>query len=180
MKHTRQYVVNGSQVMSDLEQAFAAQSGQIGVHLGHSPWILIDQARIDAFAEITEDQQFIHVDPARARAETPFEGTVAHGFLTLSMASRMAQDTLPNLPGQVMNLNAGFDRLRFISPLPSGCRIRGAFKLKEVTKTQANHLRMVTELIVEIEHSDTPALVADWINVGVFSAPHPSNEARHI
>ena len=180
MKHTRQYVVNGSRVMSDLEQAFAAQSGQIGVHLGHSPWILIDQARIDAFAEITEDQQFIHVDPARARAETPFEGTVAHGFLTLSMASRMAQDTLPNLPGQVMNLNAGFDRLRFISPLPSGRRIRGAFKLKDVTKTQANHLRIVTELTVEIEHSDTPALVADWINVAVFSAPQPRHEARQI
>ena len=76
MKHTREYVVNGSQVMSDLEQAFAAQSGQIGVHLGHSPWILIDQARIDAFAEITEDQQFIHVDPARARAGP--EGPHAH------------------------------------------------------------------------------------------------------
>ena len=100
------------------------------------------------------------------------------------MASRMAQDTLPNLPGQVMNLNAGFDRLRFISPLPSGHRIRGAFKLKEVTKTQANHLRIMTELTVEIEHSDTPALVADWINVAIFSQPQaqaqaqPSSEAR--
>jgi acyl dehydratase len=156
MKHTHQYVVNGSQVMSDLDLAFAAQSRQIGVHLGHSPWILIDQARI--------------------------EGTVAHGFLTLAMASRMAQDTLPQLPGQVMNLNAGFDRLRFIAPLPSGHRIRGAFMLKNVTKTQANHLRMVTELTVEIEHSDTPALVADWINVAVFSQPQsqpqPSSEAR--
>ena len=101
--------------MSDLERAFAAQSRQIGMRLGHSPWILIDQARIDAFAKITEDQQFIHVDPARARAETPFDGTIAHGFLTLSMASRMAQETLPNLPGQIMNLNAGFNRLRFLS-----------------------------------------------------------------
>ena len=180
MKHTREYVVNGSQVMSDLDRAFAAQSGQIGLRLGHSSWILVDQARIDAFAKITDDHQFIHVDPARARAETPFEGTVAHGFLTLSMASRMAQETLPNLPGQIMNLNAGFNRLRFLSPLPSGRRIRGAFILKEVTKTQANHLRMVTELTVEIEHSDTPALVADWINVAVFSAPQPSHEARQI
>lgn len=178
MKHTPQYVVNGSQVMSDLELAFAAQSRQIGVYLGRSPWILIDQARIDGFAAITEDHQFIHVDPVRAREETPFEGTVAHGFLTLAMASRMAQDTLPQLPGQVMNLNAGFDRLRFIAPLPSGHRIRGAFMLKDVTKTQANHLRMVTELTVEIEHSDTPALVADWINVAVFSQPQPSSEAR--
>ena len=180
MKHTDEYVVNGSSVMSDLEQAFAAQSRQIGMHLGHSPWILVDQARIDAFAKITEDQQFIHVDPARARAETPFDGTIAHGFLTLSMASRMAQDTLPNLPGQVMNLNAGFDRLRFISPLPSGQRIRGAFTLKEVTKPKANHLRVVTELTVEIEHSDTAALVADWINIAVFSAAHPNNEGQQI
>lgn len=180
MKHTDEYVVNGSSVMSDLEQAFAAQSRQIGMHLGDSPWILVDQARIDAFAKITEDQQFIHVDPARARAETPFDGTIAHGFLTLSMASRMVQDTLPNLPGQVMNLNAGFDRLRFISPLPSGQRIRGAFTLKEVTKSKANHLRVVTELTVEIEHSDTAALVADWINIAVFSGAHPNNEGQQI
>ena len=180
MKHTDEYVVNGSSVMSDLERAFAAQSRQIGMHLGHSPWILVDQARIDAFAKITEDQQFIHVDPARARAETPFDGTIAHGFLTLSMASRMAQDTLPNLPGQVMNLNAGFDRLRFILPLPSGQRIRGAFTLKEVIKSKANHLRLVTQLTVEIEHCDTPALVADWINIAVFSPAHPSNEGQQI
>ena len=166
--------------MSDLERAFAAQSRQIGLHLGHSPWILVDQARIDAFSKITEDQQFIHVDPARARAETSFDGTIAHGFLTLSMASRMAHDTLPNLPGQVMNLNAGFDRLRFISPLPSGQRIRGAFTLKEVTKSKANQMRVVTELTVEIEHSETPALVADWINIAVFSHAHPSHEGQQI
>ena len=180
MKHTDEYVVNGSSVMSHLERAFAAQSRHIGMYLGHSSWILVDQARIDAFATITEDQQFIHVDPARARAETPFDCTIAHGFLTLSMASRMAQDTLPNLPGQVMNLNAGFDRLRFISPLPSGQRIRGAFTLKEVTKSKANQMRVVTELTVEIEHSETPALVADWINIAVFSHAHPSHEGQQI
>ena len=79
-----------------------------------------------------------------------------------------------------MNLNAGFDRLRFISPLPSGQRIRGAFTLKEVTKSKANHLRLVTELTVEIEHSDTPALIADWINIAVFSPAYPSHEGRQI
>ena len=142
--------------------------------------MMIDHKRITAFADVTEDHQFIHLDSDRAVAETSFDGTIAHGFLTLSLASRMAQDTLPNLPGQVMNLNAGFDRLRFISPLPDGQRIRGAFTLKEVTKSKANHLRMVTELTVEIEHSDTPALVADWINIAVFSPAHPSNEGQQI
>ena len=88
-------------MMSDLERAFAAQSGQIGMHLGHSPWILVDQARIDAFAKITEDQQFIHVDPARAQAETPFDGTIAHGFLTLSMASRVAKTRCPICPAKL-------------------------------------------------------------------------------
>jgi len=152
----------------------------IGTKFEPGPWIEVTQDRINTFADCTEDHQFIHVDPARARAETPFEGTVAHGFLTLSMASRMAQETLPNLPGQIMNLNAGFTLLLFLSPLPSGRRIRGAFILKEVTKTQANHLRMVTELTIEIEHSETPALVADWINVAVFSPPRPSKEVSPI
>ena len=179
MKHTHQYVVNGSQVMSDLELAFAAQSGQIGVHLGHSPWILIDQAQelmaLPRSLKITSSSMLTPPE----RGQKPLLKALSRmGSLTLAMASRMAQDTLPKLPGQVMNLNAGFDRLRFISPLPSGHRIRGAFILKDVTKTQANHLRMVTELTVEIEHSDTPALVADWINVAVFSQPQPSSEAR--
>jgi len=80
MKHTDEYVVNGSSMMSDLERAFAAQSRQIGMHLGHSPWILVDQARIDAFAKITEDQQFIHVDPARARQKPLLMARLHMGF----------------------------------------------------------------------------------------------------
>jgi acyl dehydratase len=129
---------------------------------------LIDQARIDAFADITEDPQFIHIDAARATAETPFGGTVAHGFLTLSMASRMVQDTIAPFEGQVMNLNAGFDRLRFLTPVRSGSRIRGVFKLKDVKQTSATQLRIVTTLTIEIESATKPALVADWVNVTVF------------
>ena len=168
MKHTDEYVVNGSKLMSDLQNAYVAQSLLIGETLGHSPWLLIDQARINAFADITEDPQFIHIDAARAATETPFGGTVAHGFLTLSMASRMMQDTVEPFEGQVMNLNAGFDRLRFLSPLRSGSRIRGVFELKEVKQTSSNQLRMVTQLTIEIEGADKPALVADWANVAVF------------
>ena len=168
MKHTDEYVVNGSKLMSDLQNAYVAQSLLIGETLGHSPWLLIDQARINTFADITEDPQFIHIDAARAATETPFGGTVAHGFLTLSMASRMMQDTVEPFEGQVMNLNAGFDRLRFLSPLRGGSRIRGVFELKELKQTSSNQLRMVTKLTIEIEGADKPALVADWINVAVF------------
>jgi len=154
--------------MSDLQNAYATQSLLIGKTLGRSPWLLIDQARIDAFADITEDPQFIHIDAARATAETPFGGTVAHGFLTLSMASRMVQDTIAPFEGQVMNLNAGFDRLRFLTPVRSGSRIRGVFKLKDVKQTSTTQLRIVTTLTIEIESATKPALVADWVNVAVF------------
>jgi acyl dehydratase len=154
--------------MSNLKNAYATQSLLIGKTLGRSPWLLIDQARIDAFADITEDPQFIHIDAARATAETPFGGTVAHGFLTLSMASRMVQDTIAPFEGQVMNLNAGFDRLRFLTPVRSGSRIRGVFKLKDVKQTSATQLRIVTTLTIEIESATKPALVADWANVAVF------------
>ena len=154
--------------MSNLQNAYATQSLLIGKTLGRSPWLLIDQARIDVFADITEDPQFIHIDAARATAETPFGGTVAHGFLTLSMASRMVQDTIAPFEGQVMNLNAGFDRLRFLTPVRSGSRIRGVFKLKDVKQTSATQLRIVTTLTIEIESATKPALVADWANVAVF------------
>jgi acyl dehydratase len=154
--------------MSDLQNAYATQSLLLGKTLGRSPWLLMDQARIDAFADTTEDPQFIHIDAARAAAETPLGGTVAHGFLTLSMASRMMQDTVAPFEGQVMNLNAGFDRLRFLTPVRSGSRIRGVFELKDVKQTSVTQLRIVTTLTIEIESATKPALVADWANVAVF------------
>jgi acyl dehydratase len=154
--------------MSDLQNAYATQSLLLGKTLGRSPWLLMDQARIDAFADITEDPQFIHIDAARAAAETSLGGTVAHGFLTLSMASRMMQDTVAPFEGQVMNLNAGFDRLRFLTPVRSGSRIRGVFELKDVKQTSTTQLRIVTTLTIEIESATKPALVADWVNVAVF------------
>ena len=154
--------------MSDLQNAYATQSLLLGKTLGRSPWLLMDQARIDAFADTTEDPQFIHIDAARAAAETSLGGTVAHGFLTLSMASRMMQDTVTPFEGQVMNLNAGFDRLRFLTPVRSGSRIRGVFKLKDVKQTSTTQLRIVTTLTIEIESATKPALVADWVNVAVF------------
>ena len=107
-----------------------------------SRWFVIDQARIDAFAEITEDRQFIHVDPQAARA-TPFGGTIAHGFLTLAMLSAFAQDARPKVSGVAMGVNYGFDRLRFLAPVPAGARMRGRFKL--VGAMRRSRARMADE-----------------------------------
>src|SRR5579862_3131717 len=91
-----------------------------------SRWFVLDQPRIDAFAEVTEDRQFIHIDPEGARA-TPFGGAIAHGFLTLSMLSALAMDALPRIEGRAMGVNYGFDKVRFVSPVRAGARIRGRF-----------------------------------------------------
>ena len=98
----------------------------IGQEVGVSRWFALDQARIDAFAGLTEDEQFIHVDPERAKA-TPFGGTIAHGFLTLSLASAMSYDAVKPLDGVVMGVNYGFERVRFLAPVKSGKRVRGRF-----------------------------------------------------
>ena len=102
--------------------------GLIGQEVGLSRWFELDQGRIDAFARITEDEQYIHVDPERAAA-TPFGGTIAHGFLTLSLLSAMTYDAVPPLEGVLMGVNYGFDKLRFLAPVMSGSRVRGRFKL---------------------------------------------------
>ncbi|WP_312146766.1 MaoC family dehydratase [Brevundimonas sp.] len=140
----------------------------IGREVGVSRWITIDQARIDAFARITEDEQFIHIDPERAKA-TFFGGTIAHGFLTLSLASAMSDDAVAPLDGMVMAVNYGFDKLRFLSPVPAGSRIRGRFKLlsAENKGTQDGVTRWLLkhELTVEIEGGDKPALIAEWLGM---------------
>ncbi len=105
--------------------------GKIGQEVGVSAWLTVDQARIDAFADATEDHQFIHVDPAAA-AQTPFGGTIAHGFLSLSLLSRMAADAMLIPEGVKMALNYGFDRVRFLAPVKSGKRVRGRFTLDSV------------------------------------------------
>ena len=140
----------------------------IGQEVGVSRWITVDQARIDAFARTTEDEQFIHVDPEAAKA-TPFGGTIAHGFLTLSLASAMSYDALAPLDGVVMGVNYGFDKLRFLAPVPAGSKVRGRFKLlsaeakgadEGVTRWLLKH-----ELTVEIKGADKPALIAEWLTM---------------
>ena len=133
----------------------------VGHEMGVSRWFAMDQARIDAFAEVTEDRQFIHIDPARA-AETMFGGTVAHGYLTLSMLSAMAYDALPALEGMAASVNYGFDALRFVAPVRAGSRVRGRFVLDGLEARGADRLMARIGVVVEIEGSEKPALTADW------------------
>ena len=136
----------------------------IGQEVGVSRWIEVDQTRIDAFADITEDRQFIHIDPERARA-TPFGGTIAHGFLTLSLASAMSYDAVPPLEGVVMGVNYGFDKLRFRAPVPAGSRVRGRFRLLAAEDKGGGRWLLKHELTVEIEGGDKPALIAEWLGM---------------
>jgi acyl dehydratase len=137
---------------------------RVGEEVGVSDWILIDQARIDSFAEVTEDHQFIHVDP-EAAAKTPFGGTVAHGFLTLSLLSRMAADAMVRPEGMKMGVNYGFERVRFMAPVRSGKRVRGRFVLTAFEEKRPGQYRFVHKVTVEIEEEEKPALVADWIGM---------------
>jgi acyl dehydratase len=137
---------------------------RIGSETGVSDWILVDQERIDTFAEVTEDRQFIHVDP-QAAARTPFGGTIAHGFLTLSLLSRMAEDALLR-PGEIrMGVNYGFERVRFLSPVRAGKRVRGRFRLLRFEEQRSGQWQFAHEVTVEIEGEDKPALVAEWIGL---------------
>ena len=142
--------------------AIDALIGLVGTETGVSHWITIDQKRIDAFAEITEDRQFIHIDPEAARA-TPFGGTIAHGFLTLSMLSALAGDAMPRPADLTMSVNYGFDKLRFLAPVPAGSRIRGRFKLESVTPRGENEFLARNIATVEIEGAAKPALIAEWL-----------------
>ncbi|HEV7660267.1 MAG TPA: MaoC family dehydratase [Allosphingosinicella sp.] len=135
---------------------------RVGTDIGVSDWILIDQARIDAFADITEDHQFIHVDPERA-AKTPFRGTVAHGFLTLSLLSRMADGVMLHPESLRMAVNYGFERVRLMAPVKAGKRVRGHFKLAAAEEKRASQWQITYQVTVEIEDEEKPALIADWI-----------------
>jgi acyl dehydratase len=149
---------------------------RIGKEAGLSRWFAIDQSRIDAFAEVTEDRQFIHVDPQAARA-TPFGGTIAHGFLTLSMLSALAMDALPRVANLAMGVNYGFDKLRFVTPVPAGARIRGRFVLQAVTQRSPLEYQSRNAVTVEIEGAEKPALVADWLTLHLLKLDHNA-EAR--
>lgn len=137
---------------------------RIGTQIGTSEWITIDQARIDAFADVTEDRQFIHVDPAAA-AETMFGGTVAHGFLTLSLLSRMAFDVMLVPPNLKMAVNYGFDKVRFLAPVPVGSRVRGIFTLANVEEKGPGKLLTHHDVMIDVDGTEKPAVTADWLGM---------------
>jgi len=139
-----------------------------------SDWVEVTQAMIDAFADATGDHQFIHVDPARA-AQTPFGSTVAHGFLTLSLMPLLSARTpdLPRLEGATMGVNYGGNRVRFVTPVRSGARVRGRFRLLSFEEKRPGQFQQATEFTVEIEGEAKPALAAEWISQ-VFAPPSPS------
>ena len=137
---------------------------RIGTEIGVSDWLLVDQSRIDQFADTTEDRQFIHVDPALA-AQTPFGGTIAHGFLTLSLLSRMAADVMLVPDTTNMAVNYGLDRVRFIAPVRSGSRVRGRFTLDALETKAPGQLLARHTVTVDIEHQDKPALTAQWLGL---------------
>lgn len=149
------------------EISLADIDGLVGSELGVSEWIDVPQSRIDTFADATDDHQFIHVDPVRA-AETPFGGTIAHGFLTLSMLSAMNYDCVPRVREQTMGINYGFEKVRFMAPVPAGARIRGRFTL-DSARFRGAGMVMVTYLVtIEIEGGKKPALTAVWQTIIQF------------
>jgi len=140
----------------------------VGAEVGVSRWFGIGQERIDAFADATEDWLFIHTDPVRAAREAPWGGTIAHGFLTASLLSAMAYDALPRVEGAPSGVNYGFDRLRFVSPVRAGKRVRGRFTLSKLDAARPGEVTLTYAVIVEIEGEAKPALVADWITRQYF------------
>jgi acyl dehydratase len=138
--------------------------GKVGEEVGVSGWLTVHQARIEAFADATEDHQFIHLDPAAA-AEAGFGGTIAHGFLSLSLLSHMAAEAMLIPEGVRMAVNYGLDRVRFLAPVKSGKRVRGRFTLDSVDEKAPGQILLRHTVTVEIEGEDKPALTAVWLGL---------------
>ncbi len=140
---------------------YLARKGSV---LGTSDWIAVTQDKIDQFAEVTGDHQFIHVNPELA-AQTPFGTTIAHGYLTLSLLSRMAYDVMPGIEGTKMGVNYGLNSVRFLAPVKSGRRVRGHFTMADVVERSPGVVQTTTSVSVEIEGEDKPALAAEWVTL---------------
>lgn len=139
---------------------------RVGEEVGVSGWIVIDQARIDAFADTTDDRQFIHIDPTAA-GQTPFGGTIAHGFLSLSLLSRLGAEAMLVPDGLKMAINYGLDGVRFLATVRSGSRVRGRFVLDSVEEKAPGQWLLRHTVTVEIENQDKPALTAVWLTLMV-------------
>lgn len=137
----------------------------VGDEIGLSYWITVSQEMIDGFSNVTGDRQFIHNDPERAANETPFGGAIAHGFLTLSLITQMYKDTTPIITGHEVVINYGLNRIRFLSPVPSGTRIRGRITLAKVEPRGDTQILTENKIIVEIEGEEKPAMLGTWVTL---------------
>jgi acyl dehydratase len=140
--------------------------GLVGQQLGVSDWFLVDQERVNRFADVTLDHQFVHVDVERAR-QTPFGGTIAHGFLTLSLLVPLCLDFIPVIANRKLVVNYGFDKVRFAAPVRVGKRIRANAKLASVEERKPGNVIIKTGVTIEIENEDKPAVVAEWLSLHV-------------
>jgi acyl dehydratase len=140
----------------------------IGKELGVSDWLLIDQNRINRFADCTEDHQFIHIDEKRALKETPFGGTIAHGFLSLSLLSKLSYEIAIELENVKMGINYGFEKIRFVQPVPSGSKIRARFFLNNAIERKPNQWMLNYEITIEIQGQDKPAVIAEWLTIQIL------------
>ena len=141
----------------------AELEAKVGQEIGCASWLTISQEMIDTFANLTNDHQYIHVNQSRAVTETPYGGTIAHGFLTLSMLTQMLVSAVPHIEGTSTSINYGFDKVRFLSPVLSGSAIRGRSKLAVVDERMPNELTVRYDATLEISENDRPALFAEWL-----------------
>ncbi|HLF98928.1 MAG TPA: MaoC family dehydratase [Acidimicrobiia bacterium] len=153
------------------EQALELIQKLAGSEEGVGDWFTIDQDRINAFAEVTEDRQFIHIDPERAK-DTPFGTTIAHGFLTLSMLSHLVQSIRQDpaaYDGAVMGINYGFEKVRFISPVKVDARIRARSEIVGAELKDVNTIQVTRRMTIEIDGEAKPACVADWLTRTMYA-----------
>jgi len=158
-------------VTTKAEQALELIQKLAGSEEGVGDWFTIDQDRINAFAEVTEDRQFIHVDPERAK-DTPFGTTIAHGFLTLSMLSHLVQSIRQDpaaYDGAVMGINYGFEKVRFISPVKVDARIRARSEIVGAELKDVNTIQVTRRMTIEIDGEAKPACVADWLTRTMYA-----------
>jgi acyl dehydratase len=145
--------------------ALDSYRSKVGHVIGTSSWLVVDQERIEAFAKTTGDEQFIHVDPERART-TPVGGTIAHGFLTLSLLSAMFCDAVPPIEDAAMGVNYGLNTVRFLTPVRS--RVRGRFTLKDCAERKPGQWQSTFGVEVEIDGEGKPAPVGEWVNLAAL------------
>ena len=154
--------------MESIDNLFDNFKSKIGTTIGQSEWININQKLINDFANLTMDNQFIHVDQERALKETPFGSTIAHGFLILSLSTKFFVDVIGEIEGEKIGINYGFNKLRFVSPVKSNDMIRGVFRLTKAEKRNPNEILFTHDLTIEIKNVKKPAIVCEWLNLSIF------------